>query len=183
MAGKFSIYKYVKIEGKGWRYARAAYHANGKIKPNIVLAKGANGNAVEEKHPEGSYFLNFNNNWIPAGNDASKAQHKRKLKLNQVEYERLSGKSVAPGPNLVQFWEERRIERKTRATLAFALDKAATVGADRSASKCVPERLACEGAAEFFAVTCQVSADCRAARFDVVVGVPAFVTRHRVPTA
>jgi hypothetical protein len=25
------------------------------------------------------------------------------LKLNQVEYERLSGKSVAPGPNLVQF--------------------------------------------------------------------------------
>jgi hypothetical protein len=103
VAGKFSIYKYVKLEGKGWRYARAAYHANGKIKPNIVLVKGANGNAVEEKHPEGSYFLNFNNNWIPAGNDASKAQQKRKLKLNQVEYERLSGKSVAPGPNLVQF--------------------------------------------------------------------------------
>jgi integrase len=103
VAGKFSINKYVKLEGKGWRYARAAYHANGKIKPNIVLVKRANGNAVEEKHPEGSYFLNFNNNWIPAGNDASKAQHKRKLKLNQVEYERLSGKSVAPGPNLVQF--------------------------------------------------------------------------------
>jgi hypothetical protein len=32
MAGKFSIYKYVKLAGKGWRYARAAYHPNGKIK-------------------------------------------------------------------------------------------------------------------------------------------------------
>jgi hypothetical protein len=32
MAGKFSIYKYVKLENKGWRYARAAYHPNGKIK-------------------------------------------------------------------------------------------------------------------------------------------------------
>ena len=41
MAGKFSIYKYVKLEGKGWRYARAAFHSNGKIKPNIVLVKGA----------------------------------------------------------------------------------------------------------------------------------------------
>jgi hypothetical protein len=31
MAGKFSIYKYVKLEGKGWRYARAAYHSNGQL--------------------------------------------------------------------------------------------------------------------------------------------------------
>jgi len=65
MAGKFSIYKYVKLAGKGWRYARAAYHPNGKIKPDAVLVKGANGKNVEEKHPEGSYFLNFNNTWIP----------------------------------------------------------------------------------------------------------------------
>jgi hypothetical protein len=33
MAGKYSIYKYVKLAGKGWRYARAVYHPNGKIKP------------------------------------------------------------------------------------------------------------------------------------------------------
>src|SRR5580704_12438669 len=43
MAGKFSIYKYVKLDGKGWRYARAAFHSNGKIKPNIVVVKGAKG--------------------------------------------------------------------------------------------------------------------------------------------
>lgn len=103
MAGKFSIYKYVKLAGRGWRYARAAYHPNGKIKPDAVLVKGVNGKNVEEKHPEGSYFLNFNNTWIPVRGDALEAQHQRKLKLNQVEYERLRGKTAQPGPNLVQF--------------------------------------------------------------------------------
>jgi integrase len=102
MAGKYSIYKYVKLAGKGWRYARAVYHPNGKIKPDAVLVKDVNGKNVEEKHPEGSYFLNFNNTWIPVRGDAREAQHQRKLKLNQVEYERLSGKTAAPGPNLVQ---------------------------------------------------------------------------------
>jgi integrase len=102
MAGKFSIYKYVKLAGKGWRYARAANHANGKIKPDAVLVKGVDGKDVEEKHPEGSYVLNFNNKWIPVGADALEAQHQRKLKLNQAEYERLSGKTATPGPNLVQ---------------------------------------------------------------------------------
>ena len=30
------------------------FHPNGKIKPNIVLVRGK-----EEKHAEGSYFLNY----------------------------------------------------------------------------------------------------------------------------
>ena len=102
MAGKFSIYKYVKLAGKGWRYARAGYHSNGKIKPNVVLVKGVNGKAQEEKHSEGSYFLNFNKRWIPVSGDALEAQHQRKLKLNQVEYERLRGKIPNTGPSLVQ---------------------------------------------------------------------------------
>ena len=102
MAGKFSIYKYAKLAWKGWRYARAAYHPNGKIKPDIVLVKGVNGKDVGEKHPEGSYVLNFNNKWIPVDEDALKAQHQRKLKLDEVEYERLRGKTLASGPNVVQ---------------------------------------------------------------------------------
>lgn len=79
MAGKFSIYKYVKLENKGWRYARAAYHPNGKIKPDTVgvLVKSVNGKNVEEKHHEGSYFLNFNNTCIPVRRDALEAQHQR----------------------------------------------------------------------------------------------------------
>jgi hypothetical protein len=53
MAGKYSIYKYVKLAGKGWQYACAVYHPNGKIKPDAVLVKDVNGKNVEEKHPEG----------------------------------------------------------------------------------------------------------------------------------
>ena len=61
MAGKFSIYKYVRLAGKGWRYARDAYHPNGKIKPNVVIVNGVTGKDAEGTRREGSYFLNFNN--------------------------------------------------------------------------------------------------------------------------
>jgi hypothetical protein len=61
---KLSIYKYVRTD-KGWRYCKAAFHPNGKIKPNVMVVSG-----VEEKHTEGRYFLNFNNEWIDVGLDA-----------------------------------------------------------------------------------------------------------------
>ena len=121
MAGKFSIYKYVKLQGKGWRYACAAFHSNGKIKPNIVIVKGANCKATEEKHAEGAYFLKFNNTWIPVGADALEAQHQRKLKLNQAEYERLSGKTAPPGLSLVQLGR-KVIKDEVLATLIFSED-------------------------------------------------------------
>jgi len=72
---KLSIYKYVRT-AKGWRYCRAAFHPNGKIKPNVVAVSG-----VEEKHTEGRYFLSFNNQWIDIGEDALEAQRKRLLRL------------------------------------------------------------------------------------------------------
>src|SRR5215469_1038206 len=89
---KLSIYKYVRTD-KGWRYCKAAFHPNGKIKPNVVLVSG-----VEEKHTEGRYFLNFNNQWIDVGENALEAQRKRLLRLNQIEYERLSGTSLPASP-------------------------------------------------------------------------------------
>jgi len=106
MARKFSNYKYVRLEGKGWRYKRAAYYSNGRIILNVVLVKHANGKLVEEKFLEGFYFFYLNNTWIPVGPDALEAEHQRRLKLNQAEYERLSGGSTVPDPNLVQL--ERR---------------------------------------------------------------------------
>ncbi len=102
MAGKYSIYKYVRLADKGWRYCRAVFHSNGKIKPNIVLVRGK-----EEKHAEGSYFLNYNSQWIAVGGDAPEAQRKRMLRLNQMEYARLSGRSLAAAsggqPSTVEF--------------------------------------------------------------------------------
>jgi hypothetical protein len=34
---KFTLYKYIKLENGKWRYAKAVFHANGKIKPNVLM--------------------------------------------------------------------------------------------------------------------------------------------------
>ena len=116
MAGKFSIYKYCRTDA-GWRYCKAVFHPNGKIKPNIVLVRGK-----EEKHAEGSYFLNYNNQWIAVGDDASEAQRKRMLRLNQMEYARFSGRSLAAAsagqPGVVEFSRRKNIKDEVEAYLA-----------------------------------------------------------------
>jgi integrase/recombinase XerD len=112
----YKIYKYVRTD-KGWRYRKAAFHPNGKIKPNVVVVSG-----VEEKHAEGRYFLNFNNQWIDVGEDALDAQRKRLLRLNQMECERLSGRSAAaahPGrPSVVEFSGRKVIKDEVESYLA-----------------------------------------------------------------
>jgi len=113
---KLSIYKYVRTD-KGWRYRKAAFHPNGKIKPNVVVVSG-----VEEKHSEGRYFLNFNNQWIDVGEDALEAQRKRLLRLNQIEYERLSGRRPAAASpeqlSVVEFSGRKIIMDEMEAYLA-----------------------------------------------------------------
>jgi len=113
---KLSVYKYVRTD-KGWRYCKAAFHPNGKIKPNVVVVNG-----VEEKHTEGRYFLNFNNEWIDVGEGALEAQRKRLLRLNQMEYERLSGRSLAAAfvgqPSVVEFSGRKVITDEVEAYLA-----------------------------------------------------------------
>jgi hypothetical protein len=115
MAGTFSIYKYCKTDS-GWRYCKAAFHSNGKIKPNVVIVS-----SVEEKHTEGRYFLNFNSQWIDVGLDALEAQRRRQLRLNQIEYERLSGKSRAAtslGPSVIEFAGRKIIKDEVEAYIA-----------------------------------------------------------------
>jgi site-specific recombinase XerD len=113
---KLSIYKYVRTD-KGWRYCKAAFHSNGKIKPNVVIVRG-----VEEKHTEGRYFLNFNGQWIDAGVDAREAQRRRQLRLNQIEYARLSRESsvaaTAERPSVVEFPGPKVIKDEVDAYLA-----------------------------------------------------------------
>src|SRR5665213_177072 len=114
--GKLSIYKYVRTD-KGWRYCNATFHPNGKIKPNVVVVGG-----VEEKHTEGRYFLNSTNRWIDVGTDALDAQRKRLLLLNQMEYARLSGRSLAAAsagqPSVVEFSGRKIIKDEVDAYLA-----------------------------------------------------------------
>jgi hypothetical protein len=89
---KYTLYKYVKVDDT-WRYCKAAYHDNGKIKPDIVFVNVKEG--LLEKHPEGRYYLSHNGRWIDASTDALEAQRKRKQRLALDEFKRLSGKASA----------------------------------------------------------------------------------------
>ncbi len=89
---KYTLYKYAKVDGN-WRYCKAAYHENGKIKPDIVFVNV--NQALLEKHLEGRYYMSHNGQWLDAGTDALEAQRKRKQRLALDEYHRLSGATPA----------------------------------------------------------------------------------------
>jgi len=89
---KYTLYKYVKVAGT-WRYCKAAYLDNGKIKPDVVFVNVKEG--LLEKHPEGRYYMSHSGGWIDAGTDALEAQRKRKQRLTLDEYNRLSGATPA----------------------------------------------------------------------------------------
>ena len=84
---KFTLYKYVKLQG-GWRYCKAAFHENVKIKPNVVIVGK---DKHEEKHPEGSHYLAHAGQWIPVGDNALEAQRRQKQQKSLAEYQRLTG--------------------------------------------------------------------------------------------
>ena len=49
---KFTLYKYIKFADGSWRYCKAAFYSNGKIKPDRCIIDDK-----EEEHPEGAYYL------------------------------------------------------------------------------------------------------------------------------
>ncbi len=96
------------------RYCKAAYHDNGKIKPDIVFVNVKQ--ALLEKHPEGRYYMSHNGQWINAGTDALEAQRKRKQRLALDEFNRLSGKASAQSAVVLP-------DSPDRITLAVAAEK------------------------------------------------------------
>ena len=68
---KLTLYEHVKLDS-GWRYCKAALYPNGKIKPHVVIVRGA-----EETHRDGTYFLSHNNRWIPVGGEPQEAVRER----------------------------------------------------------------------------------------------------------
>src|SRR5260370_4770956 len=84
---RFTLYKYVKLQN-GWRYCKAAFHSNSKIKADVVIVGR---NKHQEKHSEGLYYLAHAGKWISVGDEALEAQRRRQAHLAKKEYERLSG--------------------------------------------------------------------------------------------
>jgi len=88
---KFTLYKYIKLAGGCWRYCRAAFYSNGKIKPNRCIVGGK-----EEEHPEGAYYLYHTKQWIAVGANALEAQRQRNVRLDEEEFKRLRGTAPMP---------------------------------------------------------------------------------------
>jgi len=47
------LYLYADLPGIGWRYSRAAFGANDKPKPHVLIRP----DGAEEHHPEADYYL------------------------------------------------------------------------------------------------------------------------------
>ena len=52
----------------GWRYCRAAFYANNRIKPHAGLTPDG-----EQTIKDGYYCLSYNRKWEPVGNDQAEA--------------------------------------------------------------------------------------------------------------
>ncbi len=61
------LYKYIKLPS-GWRYCKAVFYPNNRVKPHAVLT--ADG---EQTIKDGYYCLFYNRKWEPVGNDPAEA--------------------------------------------------------------------------------------------------------------
>src|ERR1700739_1575265 len=110
---KYTLYKYVKVDGT-WRYCKAAFHENAKIKPDVVFVDAKQG--LLEKHPEGRYYMSHNGGGVDAGTHAPEAQRKRKQRVALDEFNQLSGRGAGQGSVLLP-------DSSDRITLAAAAEK------------------------------------------------------------
>jgi hypothetical protein len=101
---KFTLYKYIKLKDGSWRYCRAAFYSNAKIKPNRCIVGGK-----EEEHPEGAYYLNHNKQWIVVGTDALEAQRQRNARLDDDEFKRLQGTAPEQSLSIVPITKMRTL--------------------------------------------------------------------------
>ena len=61
------LYKYTKLP-TGWRYCKAMFYPNNRIKPHAVLTPDG-----EQIIKDGYYCLSYNRKWEPVGNDPAEA--------------------------------------------------------------------------------------------------------------
>ena len=66
---KVQLYKYIKLPDLGWRYCRAVFYPNNRVKAHAVVTPSG-----EETIKEGCYCLYYNRKWEPVGNDPTEAQ-------------------------------------------------------------------------------------------------------------
>lgn len=100
------LYKYTKLPN-GWRYCKAVFYPNNRVKPNAVVTPTG-----EETIKEGYYCLSYNRKWEPVGNDPAEAVRLLMKKRGELL-------TVANGGTVVQ---EPEGESKVAGTLHSAFE-------------------------------------------------------------
>jgi integrase len=98
----YPLYQYVKqpTDGK-WAYRKAALHPNGKPKQNVVVMPDRS----ELKCAEGRYCILVRGKWEFLGEGAITAQHKRLIRVRQIEIAKL-GRKLDAGDEMLAEVEE-----------------------------------------------------------------------------
>ena len=83
------LYKYTKLP-TGWRYCKAVFYPNNRVKPHAVLTPNG-----EQSIKDGYYCLSYNRKWEPVGNDPAEAMRPLMKKRGELL-------TVANGGRVVQ---------------------------------------------------------------------------------
>jgi integrase/recombinase XerD len=86
---KVNLYKYVPTNA-GWRYLKAAFHSNNRIKPHVVATPQG-----EVTIKKGQYYLGYGRKWEPVGDDPTEAHRLLLKKRGELQV-------VASGGTVIQ---------------------------------------------------------------------------------
>lgn len=98
------LYKYIKLPDLGWRYSKAVFYPNNRLKPHAVMTQDG-----EQTIKDGYYCLSYNRKWEPVGNDPAEAHRLLMKKRGELL-------TVANGGSVVQ------VEPKVAGTLKAAFE-------------------------------------------------------------
>lgn len=110
----------------GWRFCPVVFTARGQVRPDLVLVGG-----IEERHPEGVYYLEWRENGRrirrPAGRDATDANNQRLVK--EAELHAINnGVTVVPQPGdtrvmlrtaIADYLQETELSKKPKTVSAY----------------------------------------------------------------
>ena len=100
------LYKYIKLDS-GWRYCKAVFYPNNRIKAHAVMTTTG-----EQTVKEGQYCLSYNRKWEPVGNNPNEAHRLLLKKRGELL-------TVANGGTVVQ---EPEVEPKVVGNLQSAFE-------------------------------------------------------------
>ena len=122
-----NVSKRVKT-AQGWRYCPVVISANGRVRPDVVLVKHGK-KYVEEKHPEGAYYIDWRQGdkrfreRVKDAQDANTRRANKEAELNATNHGVTVVKEKQGGPSLASsitdYLDETKLTKKAKTLAAY----------------------------------------------------------------